>query len=485
MATKVVAENIDYSEVDDLEHVPTHLVYYIMRYMLDTYDTLSLQAFKIFATHLGKEHRAYPRLRPMPAQTYQWHHTEPHPTSPLASYIQPLISESLDFLVQLTIGVHPVPAFGTHDFLHLTQMRNLAVLQIMQPDTEEGGFPRITDAVVRHWSEQPDPFPVLRVLRIWGADFTTPRSLQYLSKFPSLAIYDVAGRREEWRHADAAPQWNRGTSQQLLVDSALNCCGLLGNNSDEYHLRILRLLLNEFVTADRSTAGDVAVVAREDVPPPIEHKDLDGDHPNPDHVASWGYATYIHVGRLVRDQDLSAQGVSGAEAQVFVLEKSDLLPPRPFVSLGLGQCCGVDSSCGIMVPDCPRSLRRRHRCCCTVYGSRPFGARAVFVRREYCGKKGKKQDDEPTKPEQKPKSQPTEAQARGPAGDNLSSSSSSSSSKQQQREGKGKGKQPIDVDAEEAQQGSSSNNRSSGPGSGSVGNPPRKKRMKYSLGEFF
>lgn len=109
-----------------------------------------------------------------------------------------MTSASFDFIAHLTISRGAT--FQVTELLRLSSMQNLGVLEIIQPsDAEEAAdFPRVSDRVVRAWSETPDPFPSLRVLRIWGNDFTTSKSLEYVTNFPALAVYDVAGRDEDW-----------------------------------------------------------------------------------------------------------------------------------------------------------------------------------------------------------------------------------------------------------------------------------------------
>jgi hypothetical protein len=140
----------------------------------------------------------------MPAKLRKYEEEKTEPVDPLESYIRPMTSASFDFIVHLTIagGV----SFGVNELLSLTDLRNLGVLQIIQPCSisKADTFPRVSDRVLRAWSQldAPGAFPVLRVLRIYGNDFTTSESLKYVAKFPALVLYDVAGRSEDWRRRD-------------------------------------------------------------------------------------------------------------------------------------------------------------------------------------------------------------------------------------------------------------------------------------------
>ncbi|KAI1082612.1 hypothetical protein F5B20DRAFT_597563 [Whalleya microplaca] len=172
-----------------------NLVDTVLKVISDNFSSLELDDLScmFLLASKGLERHELPQLR-----LYQHTNEVINPTGPLAIYTKPLISGSFDFIVHLTIS--GCVSFQSHEFLSLPQLKNLGVLEILQPSDPEraGTFPRITDAIIREWSQQPNPFPVLRVLRIWGDDFTTANSLRYLSRFQALAIYDVAGLYCDW-----------------------------------------------------------------------------------------------------------------------------------------------------------------------------------------------------------------------------------------------------------------------------------------------
>lgn len=83
----------------------------------------------------------------------------------------------------------------------LPALRNLGVLEIIEPDDEVQPFPRISDRLVRTWSEEKAAFPKLSILRVCSHYHLTGNSLQYVTKFPALALFEVRGGFEEWRQS--------------------------------------------------------------------------------------------------------------------------------------------------------------------------------------------------------------------------------------------------------------------------------------------
>lgn len=104
-------------------------------------------------------------------------------------------------------------------------MPNLGVLEILerapdrapwnQPEPRKGrqgqntdgllDSQQVNDRLVRGWSlTRPDPFPALRVLRLWGCsgDTLTQTCLQYAAEFPLLAHFDVS---VEYKNQQATP----------------------------------------------------------------------------------------------------------------------------------------------------------------------------------------------------------------------------------------------------------------------------------------
>lgn len=154
---------------------------------------------------------------------YRFRHHICRPSENLSHYTQPLESSSFDFLSYLNIS--GFCEFDTSELLGLADMKNLAVLEIIQPSDEmRAVFPRVSDRLVRGWSEKDDPFPELRILRLWGDESTSEQSLQYLCRFPKLLLFDVNGSRSDWKHAaDEASKHHWDIAEPLygLQDSLL------------------------------------------------------------------------------------------------------------------------------------------------------------------------------------------------------------------------------------------------------------------------
>ncbi|XXH01094.1 hypothetical protein Hte_007445 [Hypoxylon texense] len=270
IAIRVAAENLSFLEVGDLEHVPATMIHRIWRYIRNNRLPVPLQSFKILVRHLEP--------RPLPPSLCKRDYKVLQTTGPLSTYMNPLKSSSFEFLVHLTITGHH-PSIDTHQLLALTELKNLGVLEILQPVPSPDGtdnFPRVSDAIIRQWSQEPDPFPVLRIMRIWGNDFTTRRSLQYLSKFPALAVYDVAGNERDWNHLRPVPGW---TSQPRswrnrdgVFQTVFNCLPLLRADAvyhPDWHMDfgILERWGNLFWTfTSTEDDSEVKIIDRDDVP---------------------------------------------------------------------------------------------------------------------------------------------------------------------------------------------------------------------------
>jgi hypothetical protein len=293
---------------------------------------------------------------------------------PLAAYITHSTSTTFDFLTELTIAGEV--KCGTPELLQLVQLKNLAVLQVIQP-SDEGGlatFPLLTDSIVREWSSASDPFPVLRILRVWGMDFTTTHSLQYLDAFPSLVLYDVAGRKRDWAKVDNASFWRcrkawswhsqfqdtlfdqfnllqervragrwklKPGNEMRYVNDSIDAFSDYGTrvipyqrgtqDKEEETLRCDEYLVPKVTTG--ATTGSVYYGVGTWVNPYQGRQT-----PLSDRIAScndvWGFLMYCHIGRILADRDLVKQGLE-ITAHGFAFGKI-VLPPRPMLSLTIG-----------------------------------------------------------------------------------------------------------------------------------------------------
>jgi hypothetical protein len=70
-------------------------------------------------------------------------------------------------------------------------VKNLGLLEILEPSDSSLPFPQLSDRLVKGWSLHEDSFPRLRVLRIHTHDALTLECLQYVTRFPALAMFEV------------------------------------------------------------------------------------------------------------------------------------------------------------------------------------------------------------------------------------------------------------------------------------------------------
>ncbi|OTA96015.1 hypothetical protein M434DRAFT_161673 [Hypoxylon sp. CO27-5] len=330
ICVKVVAKHISTCEVEDYESVPPHLTWRICEYMDKTHMRMPMQAFKIFTEQLSQDHWGRRKLRTMPTVFFKSRHTVERMPGPLSHYTNVLASASFNFIVRLTLCGRDL-SINTHDLLGLTGLKNLGVLEIVHPGPleETPNFPRVTDAVIREWAREPDAFPVLRVLRIWGEDFTTIKSIPYLSSFPSLAIYDVAGRRSDWHDDRKQPVedfgWSSDEKDYSLAAVFLSLsdkCTLFNSKaayscSEALNLMTLEsnLIASEQPPTRKRRRGaqtfELESAMSEDALFMIEvaveravklsHMKGRGD------PQDWGYLLYCYIGQLRSDGDLIAQ----------------------------------------------------------------------------------------------------------------------------------------------------------------------------------
>lgn len=130
-----------------------------------------------------------------------FHHIHLTTADDLDTYIAPLRpTGSFDFLSHIRIA-GPCQ-IKTEELLQLTSLRNLGVLEVIEPADEFSPFPRVSDRIIRSWSEEKGVFPKLVVLKIYALYGFSERSLRYLNKFPALTLFEVGGRPREWQQSE-------------------------------------------------------------------------------------------------------------------------------------------------------------------------------------------------------------------------------------------------------------------------------------------
>ncbi|XDG04824.1 hypothetical protein ABKA04_004439 [Annulohypoxylon sp. FPYF3050] len=356
MCTTVVANNFNRVEhAHDLDNVPLHLLVRIWKQVDEDYKTMPLRTFMILSEAISTNQRSSNVETKVPKGVYRRTQVLEEVVGPLENITRPLKNSPLDFIVHLTLGGKGIH-FVTQEIVALKDLKNLGILEIVQPfDTDDASLPYINDNVIRSWAE--DPFPVLRVLKIWGDDFTTRNSLRYLDKFPALRIYDVAGRRKHWENWAYLPQWKKVTYKwgDSLVKKTTLTVEPLSSSTYADVSKIYTLMFCWKSSARHSYLRDTEgiyenvrmVVGEQEVArlkaektATQEQMDAFNEFLARSHEEGskrrwwWAYMLYCHIGRISGNMDLVKQGMHNPE-QSFLIE-SNLIPPRPHIHMTLG-----------------------------------------------------------------------------------------------------------------------------------------------------
>jgi hypothetical protein len=277
-----------------------------------------------------------------------------HPTEDLKIYTQPLTSTSAEFITHLVISGGC--QFSTHELLSLSTMKNLGVLELIQPADEMcATFPDVNDRLIRGWTEMENPFPLLRVLRIWGDQHVTQDSLRWVTKLPSLALYDTMASRSDWPDPSSSALnhgWEIAGSASSMEDSLLRYLMLFAPLEQIRSSRFKDLARR--VDADLSSLCSdsgcaVKLIACRQAPPLLDYltDTAKADLPTWDIEASsrhagschgvafetWAFWLYAFIGQLGEDEDLRS---GGAQSDTQAVIGPFVLPSRPFASLFLG-----------------------------------------------------------------------------------------------------------------------------------------------------
>ncbi|KAI9147846.1 Succinyl-3-ketoacid-coenzyme a transferase [Paramyrothecium foliicola] len=359
MATNVIANNIGEVTDEMLDAMPLPVVWRIWRFL--EARGVCLHAWKLFSRLL---------LREEDDKTLGLYRFRQHicrPDVELKHYVQPMSCFSADFITHLVISGGC--AFSTHEMLCLAEVRNLGVLEIVQPADElRAIFPQVSDGLLRGWTEFPEPFPLLRILRIWGDQTTTQDSLHLLAKFPSLVLYDVMGSREDW----ATPQeegiktgWELAQPVSGLEDSLLRYLMLFAplEETRSNRLRDLsRSIDGDLVSVCGDSRCAVKFVGEHEAPPLLEYftdtakgnvlvwdpeaaaREARACHGVP--FEAWAFWLYSFIGQMSSNRDLENKGVK-SDTQAVV--GPFVLPSKPMACLFLGHSGRGD-------PDSPRAV---------------------------------------------------------------------------------------------------------------------------------
>ncbi|KAI1130136.1 hypothetical protein F5Y10DRAFT_131965 [Nemania abortiva] len=354
---RAVVQHIEEIDEIHLRYLPSRLTGRLWEYVKHT-GMLSVATWKLLIRIAQDEETAH-YVCPLLMR----HGTWANKTQPLAAYIEPLVSDTFDFMTHLTITgmVRCEPP----ELLQLTRLKNLAVLEIIQPPDDERGTwtsLRLTDSIVREWSRSPNPFPFLRVLRVWGDDHTTIQSLRYISAFPSLAFYDVAGRKRDWIEKGGQSVWkSRSKTWKTDLNDTLSthfCLLPTGIPEGEwtsefqsteyfYVVNLIREIqkdsteLTPFQRDLQEAYKEICMDSHDLSFPslPLALQCMCSPSPEPSkwlgHNSLWGFLMYCQIGKVLSDRDLLAQGLEIGERR-FALDNI-AFPPRPILNLVIGE----------------------------------------------------------------------------------------------------------------------------------------------------
>ncbi|ATY64712.1 hypothetical protein A9K55_005053 [Cordyceps militaris] len=354
MAIRAVAKNIGHMSKELLEQLPASMLWRLWRF-LEARGGASLHAWKIFSDLLISDGQEDPVLG-----LYRFRQHVCRPDEALKLYTQPLNSASVEFIAHLTISGHCL--FTGTELLVLADMKNLGVLELIQPaDHIQASHPQVSDRIVRGWSDAADPFPVLRVLRIWVDQLLTDVSLRWVAKFPSLVLYDVVAAKADWRSVYEkayATGWTVASIAKAVEDtSILRHLMLLAPEEAEDGAidpspGLCRSIDIDLTNLSSDSRCVLKRVPYAEAPPLLDYlvdpakvsaKQPAAIHRRPRPVANefchdtafetWAFWLYSLIGQLSGDRDLESRGVRPAQQTIagpFVL------PSKPMASLFLG-----------------------------------------------------------------------------------------------------------------------------------------------------
>ncbi|OAQ93080.1 succinyl-3-ketoacid-coenzyme a transferase [Purpureocillium lilacinum] len=342
----VIANNIGDITAEHLEGIPDRLQWHIWRFL--EARGVCLHAWKLFSKLLLQEGDD----RTLGLYRFRQHICRP--VEELSSYTQPLTSLTFDFITHLVIAGGC--EFSTNELLCLTSIKNLGVLELIQPADEVCAvFSQVNDRLIRGWTEMEDPFPLLRILRIWGDHGITQKSLRLVSKFPALAMYDILGSREDWPSPGEQAHvhgWELAQPVSGLEDSLLRYLMLLAPIEDTRNVN-LRELARSVDTDLVSLCSDSLCVVKfmpdrqapalldyltdaAKVDTPVWDPDAASRDSRSCHDVAfepWAFWLYSFIGQIGQDRDLESKSVC-PDLQAAV--GPFVLPSKPMACLFLG-----------------------------------------------------------------------------------------------------------------------------------------------------
>jgi hypothetical protein len=280
------------------------------------------------------------------------------PSYDLPTYTQPLLSPNVDFITHLVISGGC--DFATNELLCLANMPNLGVLEVIQPADElRMAFPTVSNGLVRGWAEMENPFPLLRVLRVWGDESTTQDSLVSVAKFPSLALYDVMGLREDWskpyEHASRTG-WELAEPVTRMEDSLLRYLLLFASGEEALangQRDMAKGIDSDLVSLCADSRCAVRFVDYGQAPALLDYLNdsaklhapawdmeaasREGRSCHEKTFEAWAFWLYAFIGQLTGDRDMAApRSAAGQQPDTQAVVGPFVLPSKPMACLFLG-----------------------------------------------------------------------------------------------------------------------------------------------------
>ncbi|KAK0625333.1 hypothetical protein B0T17DRAFT_270436 [Bombardia bombarda] len=344
MSATVLADNISKVSEEALAELPEQALWRLWKDVAPR--GLSLEAWKMLSKLLltrsldtikDKKTDKRDSTANVPLDLYHHRQEIENPSAALSVYTAPLAT--VDFLTHLTI--HKVDTFQTQELMALAELKNLAVLDFKEICSATSRD-LVTDSLVRGWSEKQNPFPALRILAIYRNRTLTKRSLRYISRFPSLAIYDVLGEGLDWigvsKVAEKFSWVMYGVGPRSSFRGLIQDREVFGAVEDRHGSADCYL---PFQAADRAGIDDWSVKLRRAEPDVVEEVGVPEAYSTPttnqpaaktfvSPVPRWSFWALFVIARIEK-----STGISYDPTIEAAWHDDFALPSKPFVSLRL------------------------------------------------------------------------------------------------------------------------------------------------------
>ncbi|KAL2072358.1 hypothetical protein VTL71DRAFT_11701 [Oculimacula yallundae] len=182
-AIEVAIENLLDLDFEGVSRLPTKFVLRIWKLANERYH-IPFSVWVIFSRVLRDE-------EDIPLNVLRFSYQIEAPRMNLSKYTQALNSPTFEFLTYISIST----LFSIPELVKLSSVKNLGILEVVH-NIRDKHQSSITDRLIRAWYQavvDDGAFSVLRILKLWNHKELTQQSLNYVTSFPSLALFDVRG----------------------------------------------------------------------------------------------------------------------------------------------------------------------------------------------------------------------------------------------------------------------------------------------------